>query len=62
MDASGQETTTSPGTLRVIETSEATSGFVDPSVMGRTPDVRNAGKFSLTFDWGTISGTYDTAP
>jgi len=62
INASATENTTSPGTPRVIETSEATSGFVDPAVMGRTPDVRNAGKFSLSFAWGSISGTYDTAP
>ena len=59
--ASAVETTTSAGVPRVIETSNATSGFVDPAVMGRTPDVRNAGKFSLTFSWGSISGSYDTA-
>jgi hypothetical protein len=59
--ASAEEMTTAAGTVRVIEMSAATSGFVDPAIMGRTPDVRNAGKFSLTFPWGSISGTYDTA-
>lgn len=61
ISASAQEETTSPGAVRVVETSTATSGFVDPTVTGRTPEVRNAGKFSLTFTWGSISGTYDTA-
>jgi hypothetical protein len=59
--ASAMESTTSYGNPRVIETSNATSGFVDPAVMGRTPGVRNAGTFSLTFPWGSISGSYDTA-
>jgi len=59
--ARATETTTAAGLPRVIETSNAISGFVDPAVMGRTPDVRNAGTFSLSFAWGTISGTYDTA-
>lgn len=61
VSASATESTTSAGMPRIIETSNATSGFVDPAVMGRTPDVRNAGAFSLTFAWGSISGTYDTA-
>jgi hypothetical protein len=61
INASAQEQTTSAGTLRVIETSTATAGFVDPTVTGRSPEARNAGKFSLTFSWGSISGTYDTA-
>lgn len=61
VSASATESTTAAGQPRVIETSSATSGFIDPAVMGRTPDVRNAGKFALTFPWGSISGTYDTA-
>ena len=61
VSASATETTTAAGMPRVIETSDAVSGFVDPAVMGRSPGVRNAGKFSLTFAWGSISGTYDTA-
>ncbi len=36
-------------------------GWIEPVVTSRTPDGRNAGRFSLTFDWGTIRGTYDSA-
>jgi hypothetical protein len=61
VSATAHETTTQAGTLRVVETSEATGGWIDPYVAGRTADVRNAGQFSLTFAWGSISGTYDTA-
>jgi len=67
-DASGmvsasaaESTTIALGAPRTVETSTATAGFVDPAVTGRTPQDRNAGKFSLTFPWGSISGTYDTA-
>jgi hypothetical protein len=62
VNASAREATTAAlGAPRTIETSSAIAGFVDPAVMGRTPQDRNAGKFSLTFPWGSISGTYDTA-
>jgi hypothetical protein len=56
------EATTSAGTVRQIEASDAIGGWVDPVVTGPTPDARNAGRLSLTFPWGSISGTYDTAP
>ncbi len=36
-------------------------GWIQPTVTSPTPDGRNAGRFSLTFDWGTIEGTYDSA-
>ncbi len=36
-------------------------GWIEPVVTSPTPDGRNAGRFSLTFDWGTIQGTYDSA-
>jgi hypothetical protein len=38
------------------------SGWIDPVAMSAASDARNAGTFSLTFKWGTISGTYDTTP
>ena len=44
--------------LRVIETSPAVSLVVDPVAVSRTG--RNTGRFSITFEWGSISGTYDT--
>jgi hypothetical protein len=44
----------SPGQGRPLETRRA--------VQSRTPDGRNAGKFSLTFAWGAIHGAYDTDP
>jgi hypothetical protein len=58
--ATAHETTTQAGPLRVVETSEATGGWIAPSVVGGTADARNAGEFSISFPWGTISGTYDT--
>lgn len=67
-DASGkptvtaQESTTRPPLVQVVETSKPISGWIDPVAMSATTDARNAGTFSLTFPWGTISGTYDTAP
>jgi hypothetical protein len=45
---------------RVIETSQALSLSLDPVTVSRTPEGRNAGRFSITFEWGSISGTYDT--
>lgn len=60
VQATAHETTTQAGTLRVVETSDAIDGWIAPSVVGRTADARNAGEFSLSFPWGTISGTYDT--
>lgn len=67
-DASGkptvtaQESTTRPPVGGVVENSKPISGWIDPVAMSATTDARNAGAFSLTFPWGTISGTYDTAP
>lgn len=50
------------GSVLVVETSQPTSASIRPIVVSPTPEGRNAGKFSLTFEWGGISGTYDTAP
>jgi hypothetical protein len=61
ISASAVESTTLAPRFNIWETSNATAGFVDPTVVGRSPDARNAGAFSLTFPWGSISGTYDTA-
>jgi hypothetical protein len=61
INASAQASTSRAGTVNPITTSAAISGWVDPVDMGHTAEVRNAGRFSLTFSWGTISGTYDTA-
>jgi hypothetical protein len=38
----------------------ALSGWIEPVAVSETPEGRNAGRFSLTFDWGTIAGTYDS--
>jgi hypothetical protein len=56
------EETTRAGNLATVETSEPTDGWIEPVVTGRTAHLRNAGRFSLTFAWGSIAGTYDTAP
>lgn len=60
IQATAHETTTQAGTLHTVETSQATGGWIAPSVVGRTEDARNAGEFSISFAWGTITGTYDT--
>ena len=60
--AIAQESTTRPPLAAVVETSKPISGWIDPSAMSAATDARQAGTFSLTFEWGTISGTYDTAP
>jgi hypothetical protein len=54
-------TTDSSGTGRVIETSTATSVLLEPIVTSATGD-REAGRFSVSFAWGSIFGTYDTEP
>jgi hypothetical protein len=59
--ASAQEVTSRP-VVAQAETSKPISGWIDPVAMSDNPAARNAGAFSLTFAWGTISGTYDTAP
>jgi hypothetical protein len=56
------EDTTRAGDVATVETSDPTDGWIEPVVTGRTAQLRNAGRFSLTFAWGSISGTYDTAP
>lgn len=59
--AKAYEATTQPVTAHVVETSQPTSGWIDPAVTGVNPGARNAGQFSLTFSWGSIKGTYDTS-
>lgn len=39
----------------------ATGGWIQPSETADSLEGRNAGRFSIDFDWGTASGTYDTA-
>ncbi|HEX3483151.1 MAG TPA: hypothetical protein VHT91_49410 [Kofleriaceae bacterium] len=60
--AAAQESTTRAPLGTGIETSKPISGWIDPIAMSAAADARQAGTFSLTFEWGTISGTYDTAP
>ena len=45
----------------MVETQQPLDGWLEPVAKSPTADGRNAGRFSLTFDWGTVSGTYDTA-
>ncbi len=59
LGATAKERTSTP-VPRMTETSDASSGWIDPDAVSATADARNAGAFSLTFPWGTISGTYDT--
>jgi hypothetical protein len=60
--ATAHESTTRPPLGAVGETSKSISGWIDPAAMSAATDARQAGTFSLTFEWGTISGTYDTTP
>jgi len=60
--ATAQESTTRPPLVRQAETSTPIAGWIDPVEMSAASDARQAGAFSLTFTWGSISGTYDTAP
>jgi hypothetical protein len=60
--ATAQETTTRAPLVKTVETSKPIAGWIDPVAMSDDPAARNAGAFSLTFTWGSISGTYDTAP
>ncbi len=62
VSATAKESTSSPPTGKIVESSTATGGWVDPDAVSATPEGRNSGTFSLTFPFGTISGTYDTAP
>jgi hypothetical protein len=59
--ATAEESTTRPPLARMVEASKPLSGWIDPVAMSAAADARQAGAFSLTFAWGTISGTYDTA-
>ena len=58
---SAREQSTAAVTGDIVETTGAISGFVDPSVAGPAPDARHAGKFWLTFPFGSFSGAYDSA-
>jgi hypothetical protein len=62
LSATAREETTRAGDVATVETSDPTEGWIEPVVTGRTAQLRNAGRFSITFAWGSISGTYDTAP
>jgi hypothetical protein len=55
------EEKTHPGDAAGVETSGPVSGWVQPDVVGVNAGDRTAGAFSLTFSWGSISGTYDAA-
>jgi hypothetical protein len=60
--ASAQEMTTRALPGKDSENSKPISGWIDPVAMSDDPAARNAGAFMLTFTWGSITGTYDTAP
>jgi hypothetical protein len=60
--ASAAEFTTRAGNLQTLESSAPVSGWIAPTIVGQGAAMRNAGDFSLTFAWGSISGTYDSHP
>lgn len=60
--ATAHESTTRAPLARQAEISTPIAGWIDPVEMSAASDARQAGAFSLTFTWGSISGTYDTAP
>jgi hypothetical protein len=61
VSATAKESTSSSPAGQITESSNATGGWVDPDVVvAGTVHGRNAGAFSLTFPFGTISGTYQT--
>jgi hypothetical protein len=62
VSATAKESTSSPPAGQIVESSTATGGWLDPDAVSATPEGRNSGAFSLSFPFGTISGTYDTAP
>jgi hypothetical protein len=39
---------------------DARAGWIEPVAKSVSAAGRNAGRFSLTFDWGTMSGAYDS--
>jgi hypothetical protein len=57
-----EHTTSRTGNGAPFETSDPVDGWVEPVVTSPDPNLRNAGRFSVTFAWGSIEGTYDTAP
>jgi hypothetical protein len=60
VSATAEESTDSGLAGKIIESSHATGGWVDPDAVSATPEGHNSGAFSLTFPFGTISGTYAT--
>ena len=51
-----------PGNISVVlHATGALGGWVDPDAAGSTSKERSSGSLTLTFPWGTVSGTYDTA-
>jgi hypothetical protein len=61
LSATANESRSSGLSGKLAESSNATGGWVDPDAVSATPAGRNAGTFSLSFPFGTIRGTYDTA-
>jgi hypothetical protein len=59
--ASAEEQSTEAVSGKIVETTSAISGFVDPEVAGLAPDARHAGKFWLIFPFGSFRGNYDSA-
>ncbi len=59
--ARARESTTHPGDARTDEESAATGGWIEPVIVSLDRG-RNAGLFEVDFDWGSISGRYDSAP
>ena len=62
LSATAYEDTSRAGPATTVETSDPIDGWIQPYVTGRSTQFRNAGTFSITFAWGSISGTYDTNP
>ena len=60
--ANARAITSTAGPIVPVTTTDATGGWIEPVVASPTAGQRNAGRFSLSFPWGTISGSYDTAP
>lgn len=60
--ATATESTTRPGDVRVIETSAAVGGWISAPHASPDPSVAQDGAFSVDFGWGSIAGTYVTAP
>jgi hypothetical protein len=61
VSATAKESTSSAPSAEIVESSDAVGGWVDPDAVSAAPDARSSGAFAITFPFGTISGTYDTA-